>query len=141
MTSTINDIRSAIEARIATEMATSPTYSVSYQNVPFTPDATDTLPWVQVFITLGENRPATLLAAADGFNLQVGTLVMNIFSPLGKGSGDNFTIAERLKDLFDRVTVQGVRFDSVSGPRQVPSPLPESFFQTQLTATFEATLD
>jgi hypothetical protein len=37
MTSTYNDIRAAIEGRIATEMALSPVYPVSYQNIPFTP--------------------------------------------------------------------------------------------------------
>jgi hypothetical protein len=37
MTSTYNDIRAAIEERIATELAKSPVYPVSYQNIPFTP--------------------------------------------------------------------------------------------------------
>ena len=47
MTSTYNDIRAAIEGRIATEMALSPSYPVAYQNVPFTPP--NNLPWLQVF--------------------------------------------------------------------------------------------
>jgi hypothetical protein len=37
MTATYNDIRAAIEGRIATQMAIAPVYPVSYQNVPFTP--------------------------------------------------------------------------------------------------------
>ena len=94
-----------------------------------------------MFITFGDNRPATLIAPTDGFNLQTGTLTVNVFSPVGRGPGPNFTIAERVKDLFDRVIVSSVRFDLVSGPREISSATPESYFQTQLTATFEATLD
>ena len=37
MSSTFNDVRAAIEGRIATEMALNPAYPVSYQNAPFTP--------------------------------------------------------------------------------------------------------
>jgi hypothetical protein len=37
MSSTYNDVRAAIEGRIATELALAPDYPVSYQNVPFTP--------------------------------------------------------------------------------------------------------
>jgi hypothetical protein len=36
MSSTYNDVRAAIEGRIATELALAPAYPVSYQNVPFT---------------------------------------------------------------------------------------------------------
>jgi hypothetical protein len=53
MTATYNDIRAAIEGRIATEMAIAPVYPVSYQNVPFTPP--NNTPWLQVFLRLGDN--------------------------------------------------------------------------------------
>ena len=42
---TINEIRTAIEARLATEMANAPVYTVAYQNVPFTPPNNSS--WVQ----------------------------------------------------------------------------------------------
>ena len=64
MTSSYNDIRAAIEGRIATEMASAPVYPVSYQNVPFTPP--NNLPWVQVFVQFGDNNYATLQAPATG---------------------------------------------------------------------------
>lgn len=139
MSSTYNDVRAAIEGRIATEMAIAPVYPVSYQNVPFTPP--NNTPWVQVFIRFGDNNYATLIGPSTGFNRQTGTLVVNIFTPIGAGSSANFTIAERIKDKFDRAKFSSIIFDAASGPAQVTPASPEPYFQTQLTATFEAYLD
>lgn len=139
MSSTYNEVRAAIEGRIATEMTTAPVYPVSYQNVPFTPP--NNTPWVQVFIRFGDNSYATLLGPSTGFNRQTGTLVVNIFTPQGQGTAANFTIAERIKDKFDRAKFSSIIFDAASGPAQVVPAAPEPYFQTQLTATFEAYLD
>jgi hypothetical protein len=140
MSSTYNDVRAAIEGRIATQMAASPAYPVSYQNVPFTPP--NNTPWVQVFIRFGDNAYATLRPIGSaGFNRQTGTLVVNVFTPVGVGTGANFTIAERLKDLFDRVKLSSIIFDAASGPAQVTPAAPEAYYQTQITITFEAYLD
>lgn len=139
MSSTYNDVRAAIEGRIATQMAASPVYPVAYQNVPFTPP--NNAPWVQVSIRFGDNNYATLLGPSTGFNRQTGTLVINIFTPQGQGAAANYTIAERLKDLFDRVKLSSIIFDAASGPAQVTPASPEPYFQTQVTITFEAYLD
>lgn len=139
MSSSLNDVRSAIEGRIATELATSPAYPVSYQNVPFTPPNNSA--WLQVQIRFGDNAYATLQGPSTGFNRQNGTLVVNIFTPVGTGSGANLTIAERVKDLFDRAKFSSIIFDPVTGPAAVAAAAPEAFYQTQLTATFEAYLD
>ena len=139
MSSTLNDVRAAIEGRIATEMALAPVYPVSYENVPFTPPNNSS--WIQAAILFGDNAYATLLGPSTGFNRQNGTLVINVFTPMGSGTGANFTIAERIKDLFDRAKFSGIIFDAASGPAQVTPASPEPFYQTQLTATFEAYLD
>jgi len=140
MSSTYNEVRAAIEGRIATEMALNPAYPVSYQNVPFSPP--NNTPWLQAFIRFGDNAYATLLPTGGvGFNRQNGTLVVNVFTPVGLGAGANFTIAERIKDLFDRRTVSGIIFDAASGPAQVTPASPEPYYQTQITITFEAYVD
>jgi hypothetical protein len=140
MSSTYNDVRAAIESRIATEMAIAPAYPVSYQNVPFTPP--NNTSWLQAFIRFGDNNYATLLPTGGvGFNRQTGTLVINIFTPIGAGSSANFTIAERIKDKFDRAKFSSIIFDAASGPAQITPASPEPYYQTQLTATFEAYLD
>ena len=93
MTSTYNDIRAAIEGRIATELAKAPVYPVSYQNVPFTPP--NNSPWLQAFLRLGDNAYATL----KSFNRQNGVLVVNVFTQQSQGAALNFTIAERIKEI------------------------------------------
>jgi hypothetical protein len=140
MTTTYNQVRAIIESRIAAEMTKEPAYPVSYQNVPFTPP--NNQPWVQASIRFGDNNYATLLpTGGEGYNLQTGTLVLNVFTPQGNGTAANFTLAERLKDLFDRVRIEGIIFDAASGPAQVAPAAPEAYYQTQVTITFSAYLD
>lgn len=139
MASSYNDVRSTIESRIATEMALSPSFPVSYQNVPFTPPNNST--WISVSVRFGSKTYATLIGPSSGKNRQVGTLVVDVYSPIGAGPGANLTVAERLKDLFDRQTVSGVIFADASGPAQVLPASPEDYFQTQTTITFEAYLE
>jgi len=139
MSSTLNDVRAAIEGRIATQMAIAPSYPVSYENIPFTPP--NNTPWIQASIRFGDNAYATLIGPSTGFNRQNGTLVVNIFTPAGSGTGANLTIAERIKDLFDRAKFSSIIFDAASGPAQILPASPEPYYQTQLTATFEAYLD
>jgi hypothetical protein len=130
-----NTIRAAIEGRIAAEMAKAPSYPVSYQNAPFTPP--NGTPWLQVFLRLGDNSYATLKT----INRQTGVLVVNVYTPQGQGTAANYTIAERIRALFDRLTLSGIIFDAASGPSQVTPASPEPYYQTQVTVTFEAYLD
>jgi hypothetical protein len=136
MTSSYNDIRAAIEARVATEMAESPSYQVSFENVPFTPPNNSS--WVKVQVRFGANNYATLIGPSSGSNRQTGVVVISVFSPIGVGTGANFTIAERLKDLFDRKTVSQIIFDAAEGPTFPAQASPEAFFQTELAITFNA---
>jgi len=108
MSSTFNDVRAAIEGRIATEMAIAPAYPVAFQNAPFTPP--NNTPWIQVFLRFGANNYATLQPPTTGnsFNRQTGTLVINVFSPAGIGAGANLTIGERVKDKFDRAKFSSI---------------------------------
>tara|TARA_R100001163_G_C5062910_1_gene200080 strand:+ start:619 stop:1038 length:420 start_codon:yes stop_codon:yes gene_type:complete len=136
MSSTYNDIRQAIEARLATEMALSPSYPVSYENVPFNPP--NNTPWIKAQIRFGLNNYATLLGPTTGTNQQIGIVALDVFTPAGTGAGANYTIAERLKDLFDRQTVSQIIFDPADGPAIVEPANPAAYFQTQLLITFQA---
>ena len=138
MSSTFNDVRAAIEGRIATEMANSPSVEVAYTNVLFTPP--DAANWIKVQLQFNDNEYFTLRGPTSGFNRQTGILLVDIFTPVGVGTGANYTIAERVKDLFDRVTVSNVTFDAASGPFAIQPASPEAYFQTQLSVTFDAYL-
>ena len=69
-------------------------------------------------------------------NIVVGLVVLNIFTEEGIGAGANFTIGKRLRDLYNKITVSDVIFDSPIGPEVLTSS-PEGKFQTQIRVTFE----
>ena len=130
----LNTVRATIEARVATELASSPAISVVFHNMSFDSSAVTT--FVQCLTTFGESNYLTQ-GNADGLNRVNGIVVFNIFTPQGIGSGDNYTIGKRLRDLYNRITVSNVIFDAPIGPEVVDNPNPKSQFQTQLRMTFE----
>ena len=130
----LNTVRAAIEGRIATELALSPAIPVVFHNMSYDSSAVTT--FVQCLTTFGESNYLTL-GSASGTNQVNGIVVLNIFTPQGIGSGDNYTIGKRLRDLYNRITVSDVIFDSPIGPEVIDLPTPEGQFQTQLRMTFE----
>jgi hypothetical protein len=129
-----NTIRATIESRLATELALSPAIPVVFNNVSYAP--TPNSSWVQCLLNFGANNYLTLGSTTNSDNRIAGVIVVNIFTPAGVGSGANFTIAKRIRDLYNRVNVSGVYFDAPIGP-EVVSASPEGYFQTQVRVTFE----
>ena len=129
----LNTVRAAIETRIATELASSPAIPVVFHNMAY--DAASVDSFVQCLTSFGESNYLTF-GSASGTNIVNGIVVVNIFTPQGVGSGNNYTIGKRLRDLYNRITVSDVIFDSPIGPEVVASN-PEGKFQTQLRMTFE----
>tara|TARA_R100001086_G_scaffold242696_1_gene170616 strand:- start:108 stop:515 length:408 start_codon:yes stop_codon:yes gene_type:complete len=125
----LNTVRSTIEGRLATELASSPAIPVIFNNMAFDSTTEDT--FVQCLTSFGSGR-----YLAEGVNLVVGLVVLNIFTEEGIGAGANFTIGKRLRDLYNKITVSDVIFDSPIGPEVLASS-PEGKFQTQLRITFE----
>lgn len=143
----LNTIRSAIESRIATEFAAAPAIQVAYGNVPFTPPNNGT--FIEIFVGFGDHSYITLLSPAVGMNRVNGAITANIFTPKGQGAGANLTVAQRLINLFSRLSVSNIRFDAANGPSIVQASINEtgvsaetslaaSFLQSQVTITFEA---
>ena len=131
----LNTVRATIEARAATELASgSPEIPVVFHNMPFNGSSATT--FVQCLTTFGESNYLTQ-GNASGQNRVNGIVIFNIFTPQGIGSGDNYIIGKRLRDLYNRITVSSVIFDSPIGPEVIDSPTPEGQFQTQLRMTFE----
>ena len=130
----LNTVRATIEARVATELASSPAIPVVFHNMSYDSSAVTT--FVQCLTTFGESNYLTL-GSASGTNQVNGIVVLNIFTPQGIGSGDNYTIGKRLRDLYNRITVSNVIFDAPIGPEVIDNSNPEGQFQTQLRMTFE----
>ena len=129
----LNTVRSTIEARLATELASSPVIPVVFNNMTFDSTAEDT--FVQCITSFGAGEYLTMGGTTDSDNNVVGLVLLNIFTEEGLGAGSNFTICKRLRDLYNRVTVSNVIFDSPVGPEILTSS-PEGKFQTQIRITF-----
>ena len=125
----LNTVRSTIEARLATELASSPAIPVVFNNMPFDSTTEDT--FVQCQTSFGSGS-----YLGRGVNVVVGLVTLNVFTEEGIGAGSNFTICKRLRDLYNKITVSDVIFDSPVGPEILASS-PEGKFQTQIRITFE----
>ena len=129
----LNTVRSTIEARLATELASSPAIPVVFNNMTFDSTAEDT--FVQCITSFGAN---TYLTQGGNTNSQVliaGLILLNVFTEEGIGAGSNYTICKRLRDLYNRITVSSVIFDAPIGP-EILSSSPQGKFQTQIRITF-----
>ena len=129
----LNTVRSTIEARLATELASSPALPVVFNNMTFDSTTEDT--FVQCLTSFGDHQYLTQGDTSNAFNNIIGLVVLNIFTEEGIGAGANYTIGKRLRDLYNRVTVSNVIFDSPIGPEVLTSS-PEGKFQTQIRITF-----
>ena len=129
----LNTVRSTIETRLATELASSPAIPVVFNNMAFDSTTEDT--FVQCITSFGSGSYQTM-GNASGTNSVVGLVILNVFTEEGIGAGANFTICKRLRDLYNRITVSSVIFDSPIGPEILTSS-PEGKFQTQIRVTFE----
>ncbi len=130
----LNTVRQTIEARLATELASSPAIPVVFNNMPFDSSAQDS--FVQCSTSFGSGSYLTMGGSANSTNTVVGLILLNVFTEEGIGAGANFTIGKRLRDLYNNITVTNVIFDSPIGP-EVLSQSPEGKFQTQIRITFE----
>tara|TARA_A100001515_G_scaffold35431_2_gene27623 strand:- start:1998 stop:2279 length:282 start_codon:yes stop_codon:yes gene_type:complete len=88
-------------------------------------------------VSFGLGEYLTHGGISDSSNRVVGIVVLNVFTPLGVGTGANYNIAKRIRDLYNRVIVSGVYFDAPIGPEVLASASPEGYFQTQVRVTFE----
>tara|TARA_B100000424_G_scaffold198413_1_gene155580 strand:- start:170 stop:592 length:423 start_codon:yes stop_codon:yes gene_type:complete len=129
----LNTVRSTIEARLATELASSPAIPVVFSNMTFDSTSEDT--FVQCITSFGANEYFTQGGSSSSTNNLVGLILLNVFTEEGIGAGSNFTICKRLRDLYNRVTVSNVIFDAPVGPEILTSS-PEGKFQTQIRITF-----
>ena len=129
----LNSVRATIEGRLATELASSPAISVVFSNMAFDSTTRDT--FVTCEVSFSANQYLTQGDTSTATNNVVGLVTINIFTEEGIGSGANFTIGERIRNLFNRETVSNVIFDSPIGPEIFQSN-PEGKFQTQIRITF-----
>tara|TARA_R100000231_G_scaffold41800_1_gene36490 strand:- start:34 stop:456 length:423 start_codon:yes stop_codon:yes gene_type:complete len=130
----LNTVRSTIETRLRDEFRTGRPIPIVFSNVPF--DASNVDTFIQCTINFAANDYLTQGGSTNSTNFLAGLVVINVFTKQGVGSGENFTICKRIRDLYNRTTVSNVIFDSPVGP-EVSESNPEGKFQTQIRVTFQ----
>jgi len=131
----LNTVRQTIEARLATEMASSPAITTIFANEPFTP--TSETSFVQCLVNFGSGEYLTLGGTSDSKNSQIGNITFNIFTKIGVGLGDNLTIAKRIRDLYNRVVISDLYFEPPDGPNVLEAASPQGFVQSVLSVNFQ----
>ena len=129
----LNTVRSTIEARLATELASSHAIPVVFNNMTF--DSTAEATFVQCITSFGNGSYLTQGGSSNSDNQIDGLVLLNVFTEEGLGAGSNLTICKRLRDLYNRITVSSVIFDAPIGPEILTSS-PQGKFQTQIRITF-----
>ena len=131
----LNTVRATIESRLEDELRNTPPTPVVFQNSSYKP--TPNSSWCQCLVSFGDSTYQSLGGATSSINNISGIVSINIFTPKGKGSGSNFKIAKRIRDLYNRIIVSGVSFDSPIGPQVLEVSNPEGYFQTQIRVSFD----
>ena len=130
----LNTVRSTIETRLRDEFRTGRPVPVVCNNVPFDSSTVDT--FIQCAVNFGDSSYETQGSSTNATIILSGLIVLNVYTKQGVGSGENFTICKRIRDLYNRMTVSDVIFDAPVGPEVFESN-PEGKFQTQMRITFE----
>ena len=131
----LNTIRSDIEQRLIDELNKTPPTKIVFGNQPFEPVAGTG--FVQCLIEFTGNTYITLGGTTESTNSLTGIITFNIFTKIGVGLGNNLTLAKRIRNLYNRVILNGIYFEPCTGPAVIENAAPEGFVQSVLTIPFE----
>ena len=81
----LNTVRSTIEGRLATELASSPAIPVVFSNMSF--DSTTEDSFVQCITSFGQSEYLTQGDSSSATNNVVGLIILNVFTEENIGSG------------------------------------------------------
>lgn len=129
----LNTVRATIEKHLNDEFRIGPNIPLVFNNVPF--DASTVDEYIQCVTSFGASQYLTQGSNTNSTNVIVGLCLFNIYTAQGLGSGSNFAICKRLRDLYNRITISSVIFDAPIGP-EIFTSSPEGKFQTQIRITF-----
>ena len=131
----LNTIRKDIEQRLIDELNKAPITLVVFGNQSFQPDLERN--FVQCLVEFTGSEYITLGGTTNSTNNLTGLITINIFTKIGVGLGSNFTIAKRIKDLYNRVKLNDIFFDPATGPAVIENAAPEGFVQSVMSIPFE----
>lgn len=130
----LNTVRQSIEEKLIAELNTTPPVKMVFGNQPFQPVAGTG--FVQCLIEFTAADYITLGGTTGSTNSQEGIITFNIFTKIGVGLGNNLTLAKRIRDLYNRVKLNGIFFEPSTGPAVIENAAPEGFVQSVMSIPF-----
>ena len=131
----LNTIRKDIEERLIAEFNKVPPTKIVFGNQPFQPVAGTG--FIQCLIEFTGNEYITFGGTTNSTNSLTGIITFNIFTKVGVGLGNNLTLAKRIRDLYNRVRLNGIFFEPSTGPAVLENAAPEGFVQSVMSIPFE----
>jgi hypothetical protein len=121
MASAANTTRVTIESRVSALWVTATAAArttVAWEDWPFDPPEIDASEpyWINIKVVFGQGE----LITKNGRNTLAGFVQVSVFGPADQGLGGVYGLADKVRDMFNRVTVSGVRFLVPGVPRMVP---------------------
>tara|TARA_R100000353_G_scaffold4708_5_gene6820 strand:+ start:1957 stop:2382 length:426 start_codon:yes stop_codon:yes gene_type:complete len=130
----LNTVREKIEEKLIDEFSNVPPLEIVFGNQPFQPVAGTG--FIQCLIEFTTNGYLTLGGITNSFNSQEGVITINIFTKIGVGMGNNFTVAKRIRDLYNRVRINDIFFEPSTGPTLIETAAPEGYVQSVMSIPF-----
>jgi len=130
----LNSIRKDIEERAIIEFNGAPVIKLIFNNQPFNPS--NEINFIQFLVEFTNTEYLTQINT-NNFNNLSGLITINIFSKIGVGLGTNLTMAQRIRNLYNRVKLNDIFFEPSSGPTVIQNAAPEGYFQSVMSISFE----
>lgn len=131
----LNSIRKDIEERAIIEFNGAPVIKLIFNNQPFNPS--NEINFIQFLVEFTNTEYLTQIGTTNNFNNLTGIITINIFSKIGIGIGSNLTMAQRIRNLYNRVKLNDIFFEPSSGPTVIQNAAPEGYFQSVMSISFE----
>jgi hypothetical protein len=101
-------IANTVRSRFETQIATPESLTTQYDNQSL--DNPDDKIWCRLTIKFGETELASFGSPSSNRFRTVGTMIAQLFSPIGKGSGELEELADTISNSFKCITQDGVTF-------------------------------
>lgn len=130
----LNTIRKDIEEKLIKEFAKAPITKLIFNNQPFNPQGETN--FIQCLVEFTDTEYLTQINT-NNFNNLSGLITVNIFSKIGVGLGSNLSMAQRIRNLYNRVKLNDIFFEPSSGPTVIQNAAPEGYVQSVMSISFE----
>jgi hypothetical protein len=133
---TLPDEAAPMRRRFAAEWANRT--PVAWPNANFTPPQGQ--PWVRFGVFPAHAAQVSMGGAGNRRFRRSGLLIIEVFTPAGRGDGEANVLAEQVAAIFRGVTAEGVRYAGPKGesPRRLPGRVDGAWYQVPVHVPYQS---